>query len=179
MVYRVSSRTTRTKQRNHVAKTKQNKNQSNKQTKKKFASLPRTNIQHTLPLCKLFCQKFIIFKIYVYYEWCVSVNVCMNPHLPNICRCPSHQKTAWDPLEVELQVVVSWLKWSLGTELKFPGRALEERGQCSEPLHHLSMPCMNKGFTRWRRWKDCNSQGWRDETYMVALTPSFSILGHM
>ena len=88
---------------------KQNKtkiNQTNKQRKNSLAyqgliyNIPSHSVNH-------FCQKFIIFKIYVYYEYCVFVNVCMNPHLPNICRCPSHQKTAWDPLEVELQVVVS------------------------------------------------------------------------
>ena len=67
MVYRVSSRTTRRKQRNHVAKTKQNKNQSNKETKNLLVYLALIYNINTHSV-KLFCKKFIIFKIYVYYE---------------------------------------------------------------------------------------------------------------
>ena len=49
---------------------------------------------------------------------CAFVNVC---HMSaDTCR---GQKRASEPLELELQMVVSFLMWVLGTELKSSGQA--------------------------------------------------------
>lgn len=40
------------------------------------------------------------------------------------CRCLRGQKRACDPLELELQAIVSCLTWVLGTELRPSARAL-------------------------------------------------------
>lgn len=60
---------------------------------------------------------------------CVSVTVCMNVHIHTQEDTPRGQQRVSDPLELELQVLVSCLQGVLGTKL----RSSEEQGM---PLRH-------------------------------------------
>lgn len=48
---------------------------------------------------------------------CLSVGMCKQGTVPT-------EVGVWDSLELELQVVLSYLTWVLGTELGSPGRTV-------------------------------------------------------
>ena len=45
------------------------------------------------------------------------------PHHTHLCRYPRGSEEVLDPLELELQAIVSYTKWVLGIKLQFYRRA--------------------------------------------------------